>query len=176
LAAANVGEPAGPGAPQRRIVDGIAVDCIDTYVIDDTDLDGLDAKNALFVGAHRFACITATPLALRAGERVVELRVAIPAALVATKLHAARYRPHGDKLGGDLLDLYQLLTRCDNVAMADALADWPRLTALVRAGVGEVFTTKATSSAARITAAGATTDVRPDDLLAAAELFVGLTA
>jgi hypothetical protein len=59
--------------------------------------------------------------------------------------------------------------------MADAIADWPRLTALVRAGVVEVFVARSSSSAARITATGVAADVRGEDLVAAAELFVGLT-
>jgi hypothetical protein len=175
LAAAGVGEPAGPAAPQRRVVNGVGVDCIDTYAIDDAELADMGDRDALFVGAHRFAAVTAEPVRLRVGDRAVETLVAIPGALVATKLHAARYRPHSDKLGGDLLDLYQLLTRCDNVAMADALSHWPRLGGLVRDGVGDVFIAHASRAAGQIHSTGVTR-VGDADLRAAAELFVHLLA
>lgn len=176
LAAANVGEPGGPDAPQRRIVDGVPVDCIDTDPVDDQDLVGLTERDALFVGGHRFACVTAESGRLRVGDHVVDAMVATPAGLVATKLHAALHRRQPEKQAGDLFDLYRLLTSCDNVPIVDALASWPRLTHLVRAGIGDLFMTNATGSAGRVRAVSAQgTDVINDsELRAAAELFLGL--
>lgn len=178
LAAAKVGEPAGADAPQRRMVDGVPVDCIDTHPVNAQDLEGLTDAQALFVGSHRFACVTAEPTTLRLGDHAVESAVATPAGLIATKLHAAQHRRQPDKQAGDLFDLYQLLTNCDNVLMADALTTWPRLARLVRAGIAKLFITNATGSTGRVRTVSTTgiDAVTDSDLIAAGELFLGLLA
>lgn len=175
LAAADVGV-AAEGAPQRRIVDGIPVDLIDTTAIDDDDLEGIDERHALFVGGHRFAYDTAETVHLRVGETSTTVALATPASLVATKLHAARYRRNSEKLPGDLFDLYRLLTDCDNPMMVDALETWPRLAALIRTGIRQAFIDEATKSSGRIRIANAArADAVTDaDVIAAAELFLAL--
>ncbi len=176
LAAANVGSAAGAGAPQRRIVRGVAVDCIDTYPLEDRDLADHPPRDALFIGAHRFACLTAQAVVLRAGDRRIQVLVAIPAGLVVSKLHAAQYRRDRAKHGGDLFDLYRLLTVCDNTAMATAFAAWPNLTQLAREGIADLFVDRATASAGRMRAVTTAEPTRDEDLAAAAELMLELLA
>lgn len=177
LAVDNVGLPAADGAPQRRIVEGVPVDFIDTYKISDLDLADLDDADALFVGSHRFACESTDRVMIVAGSRMVRVRVATPAALVATKLHAALYRRTPDKLGTDLFDLYRLLTACDITATVDQFAGRPRLLVLVRAGLARLFVDEVTRSAGRMAAAVAAAGgpVGDADLRAVGELFIDLT-
>lgn len=73
----------------RMYVNGTKVEVIGTNAITESDLDGLDHRQALFVASHRWALETATPLGLSGdGGVLATVPVARPSALVAMKLHA----------------------------------------------------------------------------------------
>ncbi|MHB1447442.1 MAG: hypothetical protein ACYCTI_09595 [Acidimicrobiales bacterium] len=97
------------------VVKGIEVDIIETQAVTEEDLHGLDDDAMLFVAGHRWALETAGGLRVTTLGRAlmpVELAVATPAGLVATKSHAAGYpRParRATKHGGDLYDLFRLI-------------------------------------------------------------------
>jgi len=176
LAAAGIGRSAGPDAPQRRIVDGVPVDCIDTHRVEDRDLEGMSPHDALFVGGHRFAYETAETVELHLGHHAVTTSVATPAGLVATKLHAALHRRQPQKRAGDFFDLYRLLSGCDLAMMVDTLTVRPHLMRLVELGIADLFVEHATATAGRIrTISGTRADAISDaEVTAVGELFLGL--
>ncbi len=107
-----------PGAtPTVLTVGGVSVDLIVTHAIDEDDLDGLDDDQRLFVVGHRWAYEESSRLRLAtAGTAFVDVRVATPAGLVATKSHAVGFpnsRRRATKLPSDLLDLYRLVDAYD---------------------------------------------------------------
>ena len=99
-------------APQRVIVLDTDVDVIDTFALPDATADlPDDPKDRLFVCAHRYAFETATAVRLRAATESAEVKIAVPAALIATKAHALRFataRRRSTKRSSDLYDLYRL--------------------------------------------------------------------
>lgn len=91
------------------IIDGVVVQVIDTYQID--DVDGIEPeRNRLFVVSHRFAYETARPMRVLAGEHVEEtIEIATPAGLLATKCHALEDRHEPRKRASDTTDIIGLL-------------------------------------------------------------------
>lgn len=140
-----------PSADHRVFIDGTKIEILGVGPIDDADLDGVPAKNALFVAAHVWALETATALTVvaEADSRVrATAPFASPAALVAMKLHAIEdRRPSGgsDKRAGDAWDIYRLLVDRDaDGAIRGALSGGPpKLRALVRDAAERVLVTGA---------------------------------
>ncbi len=147
------------GLDRHAIVGGVAITArlgrahrstidVDTVVaVDDSDLDAIPAKDALFVASHAWALQTATPCTFVAEAHSV-LRatapVATPAVLVAMKLHAIEDRHPSrahDKRAGDAWDIYRLLIDCDgDNAVRGALAGVaPNFRGLVRDGAGRIL-------------------------------------
>lgn len=99
-------------APQRVLVAGTKVDVIDTYELP-ADLEAFpdNAKDRLFVCAHRYAFDTAAPLLVSAEDQTTDVAVATVPAIVATKAHALRFATNqrrAMKRTSDLFDLYRL--------------------------------------------------------------------
>lgn len=104
---------ATPGdAIQRVQIDKAFVDVIDTFPIVTEDLPD-EAKDRLFVCAHRYAYETATPVDFVGDTSRVTVKVATTEALIAMKAHALRFgRPdrRRNKRASDLYDLVRLMS------------------------------------------------------------------
>ena len=92
------------------IIDGVIVQVIDTYELDD-DVNGIEPEtNRLFLVSHRYAYETAEPVRVIAGDSADEiLEIATPAALLATKAHALEARHEPRKRASDTTDIIGLL-------------------------------------------------------------------
>lgn len=91
-------------------IDGVTVQVIDTYELDDDVVDIEPETNQLFVVSHRYAYETAEPVRVIAGDSVDELlEIATPAALLATKAHALEDRHEPRKRASDTTDIIGLL-------------------------------------------------------------------
>jgi hypothetical protein len=130
----------GPNEGQRLYIDGVKVDVIPTGELDLDGFDELPSDDALFVLAHYWAMSTSTSMSISDETGVgVACRVALPAALVAMKLHALEGR-RGDrapKIASDTRDIYLLLERFDrDGAVGSGIARGPQpLAPLVEAAV-----------------------------------------
>ena len=113
------------------VVNGFDVDVIDTHPVSERDLDTLDDDAKLFVAGHRWALDTARPVWVTAvgGDRSVEVAVATPAGLIATKSHAVGYpraARRATRHGSDLYDLFRLVEVFDTAGELRAeIADAP---------------------------------------------------
>lgn len=112
---------ADPTGPHRVLIDGVKVEVQGTEPIEPGDLEGLTDKQILYVGAHRYALESATPVTLIAdsGDVRATVPIATPGALLAMKLHAIEdRRPSGglDKRAGDAWDMYRILLDLDRSA------------------------------------------------------------
>jgi hypothetical protein len=106
-----------PNHRDRLVIDGVPVDVIATIPVDRVDLP--EGVGALFVLSHRFALESAdvAVIALDGPVRVeVQLPIATPAGLVATKLCGVQglTRRPPEKKATDGYDLYRLLRELDN--------------------------------------------------------------
>lgn len=132
----------------RVYLDGTKVEVIATNAISESDVDGLDDRQTLFVASHRWALETATPLTV-SGEGGTRATVpfARPSALVAMKLHAIQDRRAGgglDKRAGDAWDLYRMLTDLDVTTIAaDLELALPSLRRVVTAAAREILVDRA---------------------------------
>lgn len=164
---------------------GVHIDLLevgDVPNVEDLPTDELDRS---FVVAHSWALATAEPVHVMActneGQMLasVHVDVAIPAALVAMKLHAIRQRRGATvaKRGSDAYDMYRLLSVRDlDGSIATALAHAP-------AGLGiwsviqieELFVAEADRTLLwiRNALAAGTVSVVADDLVAVGEAFIG---
>lgn len=129
LVEAGIAEP-DPGDRARRVfIDGTKLEIIDTQALP-VDISDIGAPlPRLFVLGHRWALESAEPLRVivAASDVDVMLPVAMPAALVATKLHAFCDRQQDEKRASDAYDVYRLLeTRDRDGAVADATNNGPR--------------------------------------------------
>lgn len=81
------GAHADPTGAHRVLIDGIKVEVQGTEPFTPADLDGLTGKQILYVGAHRYALESATPLTLVAQAEQVRatVPVASPGALLASR-------------------------------------------------------------------------------------------
>ncbi|MBI2170323.1 MAG: nucleotidyl transferase AbiEii/AbiGii toxin family protein [Actinobacteria bacterium] len=163
--------------PLRILVDGVVVEMIEVEPVDDADLEGLEIDDVLFLGGHWHAAATASELVVIANDDPSSIRVATPAGLVPTKLHAARNRraDRERKVAGDIRDLYCLLAAFDqDGAVAFALRQHQRLGEAVRQAMTELFVDEADRSARRLLVWGdpTTESLTADDLVNVAERFV----
>ena len=136
------------GHEERVYIDGARLEVIDTEPLPD-DVSDIEALPRLFVLAHRWALESAGPMRVRvAGTDVeTELPIAMPAALVATKLHAYCDRQLDDKRASDVYDIYRILeTRDAGGEVADAINDGPSGLAEV---VGELMRERLVDDAVR---------------------------
>ncbi len=110
-------------------IDGVVVQVIDTYELDD-EVAGIEPEtNRLFVVGHRYAYETAEPVRVFAGTSVDEtIEIATPAALLATKAHALEDRHDPRKRASDTTDIIGLLD-ADQDEIVDALRRAPHFLA-----------------------------------------------
>jgi hypothetical protein len=112
------------------------------------DLSDIVALDRLFVVGHRWALDSAEPMRVLVASSDVDvlLPVAMPAALVATKLHAFCDRQQDEKRASDALDIYRLLETQDRDGeVADAMNKGPsRLSQVVQEVIVERFVDGAT--------------------------------
>jgi hypothetical protein len=131
------------------LVGGVKVDLIDTMAIPDEFLAAASEANDHFVAAHRYGLESATDLCLMvSGGPRVTMPVAVPSALVAMKLHAARWRHNRAKVSSDLFDLYRLLSDFDRDGqVASALSTQPALNRLCLDAATYLFVERLTANA-----------------------------
>jgi len=106
-------------------IEGVIVQVIDTYELDDDVADIEPERDRLFVVGHRYAYETAEAVRVLAGDSVDEiLEIATPAGLLATKVHALEDRHEARKRASDTTDIIGLLdTHHDEIV--DALGRAP---------------------------------------------------
>ncbi|MEO8691981.1 MAG: hypothetical protein ABI658_00610 [Acidimicrobiales bacterium] len=165
------------------LVDGTKIEIrgVDRLDLVHPDLGDLTYKQQLFVVAHRWALDTATPLTVEGWKDNIRAAVtatapfAIPAALLAMKLHAIEDRSNGfdqtRKRGGDAWDMHQLLTRLDangSVRAQLALAP-PVVRGLVSEGLERVFIARKNLTAGWMRAIPQAAGVTGDELALPAE-------
>jgi hypothetical protein len=128
LVEAGIAEPDSGTRAHRVFVDGTKLEIIDTQPLP-ADVSEIGAPlPRLFVLGHRWALESAEPLRVVVAASDVDaiLPVAIPAALVATKLHAYCDRQQDEKRAADAYDIYRLLETGDREgAVADAVNNAP---------------------------------------------------
>lgn len=164
---------------------GVHIDLLevgDVPEVEDLPTDELDRS---FVIAHSWALATAEPMHVMActneGQTLasVHVDVAIPAALVAMKLHAIRQRRDVTlaKRGSDAYDMYRLLSVRDlDGSIAEALAHAPAtLGTWSVIQIEELFVTEADRTLLwiRNALAAGTVSVVADDLVAVGDAFIG---
>lgn len=152
---------------------------IGTNAITESDLDGLDHRQTLFVASHRWALETATPLGLSGdGGVLATVPVARPSALVAMKLHAIQDRRAGgglDKRAGDAWDIYRMLSDLDTTVLASELASaLPSLRRVVVVAAQEILIDRAGRTTGWLRGGDAAmASVTVEDLVAAGTDLVG---
>jgi len=106
-------------ADHRVLVGGTKVEFLGVGPLNESDLDGIPSKDALFVASHVWALDTASPITVVAAA-AVDVRAtapfATPAALIAMKLHAIEDRSNTGgqhKRAGDAWDIYRILVDLD---------------------------------------------------------------
>lgn len=106
-------------------IDGVVIQVIDTYQLDDDVADVEPERNRLFIVGHRYAYETAESTRVLAGKHVDEtLDIATAAGLLATKAHALEDRHEQRKRASDTTDIVGLLDhRQDEII--DALRSAP---------------------------------------------------
>jgi hypothetical protein len=170
-----------PSGEHRIIVKGTKVEILHVGRLEETDLDGIPEKNALFVAAHVWALEAAEPLMLVAAtDRSVRATapLATAAPLVAMKLHAIEDRSPSrgrEKRAGDAWDIYRLLLDrdADGSIQRSFAGAWPTLRRLVREAADRVLVTGATRTRAWMQAGdGAMTAVTADELRFVGERLV----
>lgn len=170
---ATVGLVTGPPGDHEVEVDGVTVQVIPVEPVGPADLDGLSPEQVLFLGGHWYAAETSEPMSLAAGSSAVEVPVAAPAALVATKLHAAIDRRDPRKVGGDVLDLHHLLAAFDTQGdLAARLSERPRLAEVVTAFIERVLVADAERSIRAVRSWTDTSSLSADDLRDVGDAFV----
>jgi hypothetical protein len=127
LVEAGIAEPDPGDRAHRVFIDGTKLEIIDAQELP-ADVSDIAALDRLFVVGHRWALDSAEPLRVLVASSDVDilLPVAIPAALVATKLHAFCDRQQDEKRASDALDIYRLLeTKDRDGEVADATNSGP---------------------------------------------------
>jgi Nucleotidyl transferase AbiEii toxin, Type IV TA system len=128
LVEAGIAEPDPGDRAHRVFIDGTKLEIIDTQAIPVDVSDIAAPLPRLFVLGHRWALESAESLRIVVAASDVDatLPVAVPAALVATKLHAFCDRQQDEKRASDAYDIYRLLeTRDREGAIAEATNDGP---------------------------------------------------
>lgn len=144
------------GGSSSVMVYGVKVDLIDTFSMPPEFVSEVSTANDHFALAHRYAFESATPLRLEATSGAhVTMAVAAPAALLAMKLHAARWRHNRVKVAGDLFDMYRLLDTYDRKGeVAASIAAEPGLGVLCLEAARHLFVDRLTASAGALSAGG----------------------
>ncbi len=149
LVEAGIAEP-DPGDREHRVfVDGTKLEIIDTQALP-ADVADIAPLPRLFVLGHRWALESAEPLhvVVAASDVDAVLPIAMPAALVATKLHAFCDRQQDEKRASDAYDIYRLLETGDRAGeVAAATNNGPSGLAEV---VREVMVERFVDGAARV--------------------------
>ena len=118
--------PGRQGEQNRLYIDGVKVDVIATVPVHDEDLTSFSASDALFLVSHRWAVESTKKLHIHGDGGVsAVVPVAVPAALVAMKLHAIEDRKAArpEKVGSDATNLFHLLDAFDESGeVAEAVA------------------------------------------------------
>jgi hypothetical protein len=176
-------DPTPSGRDHRVWVDGTKLEIIDTQPLTGEASDVESPLPRLFVLGHRWALDRAETIAVQvAGSAgAVVLPVALPAALVTTKLHAFCDRQAEAKRASDLYDIYRLLEAYDREgALARAVDDGPSgLAAVVREVTVSRILGAGTRAIRYLRTYGdpAWPDITQDDLQRVVGVFVdGLTA
>ena len=163
---------------QSPAIGDVKVDLIATTSLTETDLDGLDDHDRLFLCAHRWAYETGEPIRLlTASADVLEVSVATGAGLVAAKSHAIGYpttRRRATKHAADLLDLFRLVQLYDTRGeLSEELRDGPAELARIVADIAEREILTNVAAAARQMAGAAPTPIDADEVHDIIEDFVG---
>lgn len=114
LVEAGIAEPDPGDRAHRVFIEGTKLEIIDTQELP-ADVSDIAALDRLFVVGHRWALDSAEPMRVLVASSDVDvlLPVAMPAALIATKLHAFCDRQQDEKRASDALDIYRLLETQD---------------------------------------------------------------
>lgn len=144
LVAAGVAEREEGASPIRVWVEGTKVEIIETAPIDAAEVAEVEPELArLFVLSHRWALESASMCTIGVVGSTVEIDapVAVPAALVAMKLHALQARNDDRKRASDAWDLFRLISghSGDDAFRASFAAAPAGLVALVRDAVESTF-------------------------------------
>lgn len=149
-----------PGSESVRLWLGpTKVEIIETQAVAEADAVDIEPElSRLFVLAHRWALETADPMILSVDGTDVraEIRVALPAALVAMKLHAIQSRTEERKRASDAWDLARLLDAHNaDGAVSRALETGPAdLNELVATQLRRVFVDDVTRTRRRLVVYG----------------------
>jgi predicted nucleotidyltransferase len=162
---------------RHLVIDGIPVDLIPTLPIDDSDLEGLEDKDRLFLAAHRWTYETAQASRIAThGTDPLAIRVATPAGLVATKSHAiANPTPlrRATKMASDLLDFFRLVDLYDRDGeLADTLRAAPGEIAPIVADVARTEILANPAAATNRMASASPIPIDAEDVIAAVGAFV----
>lgn len=172
-----------PDSPHRIVIEGIKVEIQGTEPFRPEELDGLTDKQTLYVGAHRYALESATPVTLlaRDGDARATVPVATAGALVAMKLHAIQERrPVGglDKRVSDAWDIYRLLLDLDRKGdvRRELAGLQPALRRAVSAALRQVFVQQSRRTAGWLRAGDeAMATVNSEELEALAQAVLATT-
>jgi hypothetical protein len=122
LVEAGIASPDPGDRAHRVFIDGTMLEIIDTQELP-AGISDIDALDRLFVLGHRWALDSAEPMrvVVAASDVDVVLPISVPAALVATKLHAFCDRQQDEKRASDAYDIYRMLETHDRDGLvADA--------------------------------------------------------
>ncbi len=150
LVEAGIAEPDPGNRAHRVFIDGTKLEIIDTQALPPDVTEIAAPFPRLFVLGHRWALESSEPLRVVVAASDVDaiLPVAMPAALVATKLHAYCDRQQDEKRASDAYDIYRLVEIRDrDGALAEATNDAPPGLAEV---VREVIVERFVDGAARV--------------------------
>lgn len=118
----------------------LPIDTIPTEQLAPGDLDGHTDDDVLFLGGHRSALETASPLTLVGESAEATVPVALAGPLLAMKLHAILHRPQATqaKRAGDVWDVVRLVNDVGVATIASQLME-PVLRAAVARSVAAVM-------------------------------------
>lgn len=160
--------------PNQRVLPGAELEIIE--VVDPTnDLDGLDAKQRLFVTAHWAAATYRIQATIQCQDLTVTAPVADWVALVGCKLHAwlDRHTSQDPKRGSDGVDLVRLLRR--QTEPTSARPPIEGLAEAIRWGAEHVLIDQATL-VRRLMLVHADTDIDVDEISLLGEELIGKLA
>lgn len=149
-------------------LDGVVIQVIDTYELDDDVADIEPDADRLFVVSHRYAYETAEPMRVLAGDNVDEtIEIATPAGLLATKAHAVEDRHEPRKRASDTTDIIGLLDT-HHEEIIEVLTQSPHdLGAMVARSIRRTMIDEATRRARELIAYGDADWAFPADEIAA---------
>lgn len=175
--AAEIIADAHDSGSQHLLIDDVNVDLIANSPLTDLDLEGLEDMDRLFLAGHRWAFEGAEPSRITTyGAEPLAIKVATPAALVATKSHAIGYPTplrRATKLASDLLDFFRLVDLYDRQGvLAAELRVAPGGIARIVADVARREILANPTAAANKMASASPTPIDVDEVATATEVFV----